>query len=95
MTYISMTEAWEIDDLCRHYPSDYDCLPDYPEEVSHSELMKAQGFEDAKSYMKGELDNPEHSDDIDYMIGWNEGLDNFFINQELFGERLDNSLEKS
>lgn len=95
MTYISMAEAWEIPSLCRHYPSDYDCLPDFPEEVNYSEWMKTEGFEDAKSYMKGGVDSPTYPEDTDYMIGWNSGLDNFFTNQELFGEKLDNSLVKS
>lgn len=91
MTYLTgLAEAWEIHELCR---TDY--LPEYPEEVDHHELMRCEGFEDAKSYMRGELGEPEYPDDLDYMTGWNNGLDNFFINQELFGETVDNSLVKS
>lgn len=91
MTYLTgLAEAWEIHDLCR---TDY--LPEYPKEVDHHELMRCEGFEDAKTYMRGELDEPEYPDDLDYMTGWNNGLDNFFINQELFGETVDNSLVKS
>ena len=73
--------------------TDYSCLPEFPEEVSDDELHYCNGVDDAKSYMQGLIDRQQCCNSH-YMRGWKNEMDNYFINEELFGKMLDNSLAK-
>lgn len=91
----SMSEAWGMRELSHsNYPHDLDLdyysyiLPDYPDILWEDELMKANGVADAEKWMRGELEEPLYPEDADYMIGWRKGIENFQIQEEIFGDLL-------
>ena len=58
--------------------TDYSCLPEFPGSVTDEELDYVNGCDDFKSFMAGQIDQPQRIHNHHYMAGWNWEMNHFF-----------------